>query len=120
MISFLVRYKKKSSRLRVIQEVSKMSEEEKNKPIRKARIGRFQISIWKRKRIIKARNDFDCEREIEQVRACIQYSRFNKMTNSFDNQRVWCNPDELRSLVEVLDKLNDDVGGDEDAEPESA
>jgi len=97
-----------------------MSEENKNKPIRKARIGRFQISIWKRKKLIEARNGFDCEREVEQIRACVQYSRFSKTRNEYDNQRIWCNPDELRNLVEVLDKLNDSIGGVEDAESESA
>ena len=97
-----------------------MSEEKKNKPMLKARVGRFQVSIWKRKKLIKARNDFDCEREVEQVRACVQYSRFSKSRNEYDNQRIWCNPDELRNLVEVLDQLNGDVGGDEDAESKSA
>ena len=80
--------------------------EEKNKPLVKKRLGRFQVSIWKRKKLFKARNDYDVEREIEITRACIQYSKYNKTTNTWNNQTIWCNPDELRNLVQVLDELN--------------
>lgn len=80
--------------------------QEKNKPIKKNKVGRFQISIWKRTRIIPAKNDFDVEREVEQVRACVQYSRFNKLHQNWENQHIWCNPDELRNLAEVLDNMN--------------
>ena len=80
--------------------------EEKNKPLVKKRLGRFQVSIWKRKKLYKAKNDDDVEREIEITRACIQYSQYNKATNTWINQTIWCNPDELRNLVQALDDLN--------------
>jgi hypothetical protein len=85
------------------------------KPLVKKRLGRFQVSIWKRKKLLKAKNDYDCEREIEIVRACIQHSQYNKQTNTWTNQVIWCNPDELRNLVQVLDDLN---GFDEEARGE--
>ena len=43
--------------------------EESKKPLVKKRLGRFQVSIWKRKKLFKARNDYDVEREIEITRA---------------------------------------------------
>ena len=86
---------------------------ENKKPIVKKRLGRFQVSIWKRKKLFKARNDYDVEREVEIARACIQYSQYNKSTNSWTNQTIWCNPDELRNLVQLLDELN---GFDEEQE----
>ena len=78
----------------------------KNKPISKAKCGRFQISIWKRKKVIPARNDYDCEREVDVVRACIQYGRKSRVTGDWKNQSIWCNPIELRSLVQALDELD--------------
>ena len=79
---------------------------ENRQPLVRKRLGRFQVSIWKRKKLYKAKNDYDVEREVEIARACIQYSQYNKQTNSWTNQAIWCNPDELRNLVQVLDELN--------------
>lgn len=99
--------KRDSTRKMSSLEVEKMVEEkEKTKPIVSNRVGRFQISIWKKKRLIKAKNDFDVEREVETVRACIQYSRFQKIDRTWERQSIWCNCDELRNLAEVLDQFN--------------
>lgn len=81
-------------------------EANKSKPIIKERAGRFQISIWKRKRLVAAKNDFDVEREVETVRACIQYGRRIWSTDEWTNQCIWCDCDELRNLVRVLEQIN--------------
>jgi len=91
------------------------NENKRDGPISKSKVGRFQISIWKKKRLLEAKNDFDVEREIETVRACVQYSRFNRATNSWDNQSIWCNPEELHDLVTALENLN----GEDKEEKES-
>lgn len=78
-----------------------------NKPNKVVKTGRFQISIWKSNKLIKAKNDFDVEREVEQVRTCVQYSRFNKENQIWNNQRIWCTPHEIRDLAQCLDKLNE-------------
>ena len=88
-------------------------QDDKNGPVAKTHVGRFQVSIWKKKSIVKARNSFDFDREVERVRACIQYGRFNRVTKEWDNQSIWCNPDELRDLANVLDQLNDVIGGND-------
>ncbi len=77
-----------------------------NQPVIKNRVGRFQISIWKKKRVIPAKNDYDIEREYQTVRACIQYSRINKATEQWENQSIWCNPEDLKSLAELLNQLH--------------
>lgn len=75
-------------------------------PFIKHRVGRFQISVWKRKKIIPPQNGFIPEREEDIMRACVQFGSFNKATRTWDNQSIWCKPEELRDLANVLDQLN--------------
>ena len=82
-----------------------MANDEKQGPESKTRAGRFQVSLWRTKRRLAAKNDFEPEREVVSERACIQYSRLNRQTMGWDNQQVWCNVDELRDLSQALDKL---------------
>ena len=90
---------------------------EQNKPIMSKRIGRFQVSTWCFKRLRKAKNDFDAERECEVFRACVQYSKYDRRSGRFERQQIWCDPIELRSLAAVLDGLGDDEAeGGEQAE----
>ena len=83
---------------------------DKNRPIKKTPVGRFQISLWRNKRIIPATHDFDAEREFISERICIQYSRLNRLSQSWENQQVWCNPDELRDLSQAIDKFGQQEG----------
>lgn len=85
-------------------------EQEKFKPIQKAKSGRFQVTIWKRKKVIPVRADkadFDAEREVEQLRASIQYSIYNSYIRNWINKVIWCDPEDLRSLCMALDELNE-------------
>lgn len=87
--------------------------EDKKGPIAKKQVGRFQISIWKRRKIVPADDSrFRPEREYDVVRACVQYSRYRRSTRDFENQRIWCDPDDLRCLAQVLDELGEDDAGD--------
>ena len=89
-------------------------EGKKRGPISKKQIGRFQVSTWRRRKVVPAKSDFEAEREYDVVRACVQYSRCNRLTGDWNRQHIWCNPDELRDLAGVLDSLGDDEGGDND------
>jgi hypothetical protein len=53
---------------------------EKNRPYHEARVGRFRITLWRRTRTLHGKRDY---------------------------QTIWCQPDDLRDLVNALDKLND-------------
>ena len=84
------------------------NQNETNKPVTKTRVGRFQMSIWRRKRLIPVQDqdDYGAERVVKMARACVQYGRFNRGKQRWENQSIWCNPDELRDLANVLDQLN--------------
>ena len=86
--------------------------QEKKGPMKKKQIGRFQVSIWKRRKVVPAKNDFGVEREVDIVRACVQYSQCNRQTGEWERKQIWCNPEELRNLGRVLDELGDHDGGD--------
>ena len=80
-------------------------ESENKGPISKNRIGRFQVSLWMRNRTIAARHEYDVERTFVSRRACVQYSRWNKITRGWENQSIWCSWDELRDLIQALEAL---------------
>ena len=91
-----------------------MEENKKTGPVAKKRMGRFQVSIWKRRKVVPADDGkFRPEREYDAVRACVQYSRYSRRTGEWNRQHIWCNPDELRNLAGVLDSLGDDKEGDD-------
>lgn len=79
---------------------------DKKGPVMKTGSGHFQVSIWKRNRVVAAKHDFEAERELVVVRACVQYSRWNKVRREWQNQSIWFSVDELRDLAQALDKLN--------------
>jgi len=78
--------------------------EKKNGPYKKSRMGRFQISLFRNKKIIPAKDDFSIEREFISERACIQYSQY--VQGEWRRQQIWCSPNEIRDLVNALDGLN--------------
>ena len=90
---------------------NKVEDSEKKNPLKKVRAGRFQISIWVFRRLLSS-GDKDSaiylEKWVDVERACIQYSTYNKATGQWKNQCIWCSIDDLRSLAEAYDKLNDE------------
>ena len=88
-----------------------MKDSGKNKPLYKARAGRFQISIWAFRRLLtngSPDSTFYLEKQVDVHRACIQYSTLNKATGQWKNQAIWCSVDDLRSLAMVIDKIEDE------------
>ncbi|MFC1550939.1 hypothetical protein ACFL6P_00100 [Candidatus Latescibacterota bacterium] len=81
--------------------------EENKGPYKKSRSGRFQISLFKTQRFISSRSDFESELPVAQVRACVQYSRYNHSKQDWDRNSIWCSPEELRDLGNALDGLVD-------------
>ena len=78
-------------------------------PVTKTRSGKFEVSIWHWKKIHSQPDetkDLFAEREIDVERACIRYSRWNRGSRTWDESIVWCCIDDLRSLVQALDDLN--------------
>ena len=82
------------------------NEQQASGAIQRAKVGRFQISVWQVSRRLKARGDFDVEREFTCLRACVRYSRFNHRLNEWENQNIWFDSEELRDLAQALDSLS--------------
>jgi len=95
-----------------------MDSDARKGPIAKSRSGRFQVTFWDTKVTIKAKNAFDIEREVDTVRACVQHSRFNRESETWENNSIWCNPRELGDLAEALEGLRDKQNGTESAPTE--
>jgi len=86
--------------------------------LRKTRVGRWQVTVMKRTMVRTAadpsKRDFIPEMEFEQLRTCVQLSRFNRRTKEWHNQQIWCDStDDLRGLVETVDKLNESASTEE-------
>lgn len=96
-----------------------------NRPLRKIRVGRFQISIWKFKQLLSnggRESTAYVEQWVDVERACIQYSTLNRATRQWENQCIWCPAEELRVLASVLDQFNDseDESSDEELRNDGA
>jgi hypothetical protein len=92
-----------------------------NSPLRKIRVGRFQISIWRFKKLLSnggKESTAYIEQWIDVDRACIQYSTKNRTTGQWENQSIWCPAEELRCLASVVDQFNKIEGGDEQSPPQ--
>lgn len=91
-----------------------------NKPDIKCKAGIFQLAGWKRKKVIPAKNDFDVEREVDQVNICLTAGI--RKNGKWENIQVWFRRSQFGNLKEVVDdfaeglkELNglDNEGGDE-------
>lgn len=83
-------------------------------PIRKSKSGKFEVSIWHWKKVIPPREEYRnlfAEREIDIHRACIRHSRWNRNAQEWKESTIWCSIDDLRSLVQALDQLEQDSTG---------
>ena len=92
---------------------TKLTTSKKNGPIKKVKVERFEISLWQFRRLLTSGSPDSTayhEQWVDVDRVCIQYSTFNRATNQYENQRIWCAPCDLRNLVNVLDNLG---GGEE-------
>ncbi len=90
-----------------------------NQPDIKCKAGVFQLAGWKTKKIIPARNDFDIEREIEQVNLCLTIGV--RKNGEWENIPVWFRTSQFANLKEVVDEFGKELkrlngmeeGGDE-------
>jgi hypothetical protein len=92
-------------------------EKKKRGPDLKVRKGRFAISLWTRTIVVPPKDEqrgYVPEREKVIEKACIQYSK--KWNGVWENQSIWCHPEELRVLQAAMDALDEAlVGGDEES-----
>jgi len=85
-----------------------------NKPDIKCKAGVFQLSCWKDSKIIPAKNDYDIEREFEQINICLSVGM--KRNGEWKNMQAWFRSSQFGNLKDVVDdfaeKLNElNMGG---------
>lgn len=80
-------------------------ESENKGPLNRSKIGRFQVSLWKRDKFVPPRHGYDTGCTVTVRSACVQYSRWNRISRSWENQSIWCDWDELRDLVQALEGI---------------
>jgi hypothetical protein len=73
----------------------------KNQPDIKCKAGVFQLAAWKKTRIIPAKNDFDIEREVEQVNLCLTTGI--RRNGEWKNVPVWFRLSQFANLKEMVD-----------------
>ncbi len=83
-----------------------MEKNNKKQPIYKDKAGRFKISVWKSERAIDDKN-FLMSKVVDTSKACIQYSQYNKNTNSWQTQQIWCFCNDVHNLVKLLDRIGE-------------
>jgi len=77
----------------------------KNKPDIQSKSGIFQISGWKNKKVIPAKNDFDIEREVEQVNICLNIGQ--RKDKEWKNVNAWFRASQFQNLKEVLEDFTE-------------
>ncbi|MBT4483460.1 MAG: hypothetical protein HOC71_07265 [Candidatus Latescibacteria bacterium] len=78
---------------------------DKTQPYRKSKSGRFQISLFKFEKVIRNGDTIRSEVIVDNIRVCVQYSKFNNRAGEWQRQQIWCTPEELRDLVDAIDNL---------------
>ncbi len=79
--------------------------DEKTKPYKSRKSGRFQISLFKFEKVIRAGDTIRSELIVENIRICLQHSYFNNNTGQWQRQQIWCSPEEIRDLINAIDNL---------------
>jgi hypothetical protein len=73
----------------------------------KCKSGIFQLAGWKNKKIIPAKNDFDIEREVEQVNICLTVGI--RKDGKWENIPVWFRRSQFGDLKEIVDGFAEEL-----------
>ena len=75
------------------------------KTVKQVRAGRFQITHWQ---VEHSNGDATMER------IYLRYGTYDKDIGKWNNQQIWFSPDELRDLVQALDRWDDEEEQDQE------
>ena len=90
---------------------------EKKNPVVKVRVGRFSLSLWRRRKLLASGNkDAICyvETPVSLDRVCLQHSVKNWQTGRWVNQQIWMSPEDVRNLLCLLDRFNEEIWNGEE------
>ena len=71
------------------------------------RNGIFQLSAWKTKKVIPAKNDYDTERVIEMTNICL--SAGVKQNGEWKNMQAWFRGSQFSDLKAVVDEFAEEL-----------
>jgi len=85
----------------------KTNKKDTNQPDIKCKSGIFQLAGWKRNRVIPAKNDYDVEREVEQVNICLTAGI--RKNGKWENIPVWFRVSQFGNLKEIVDDFAEEL-----------
>ena len=77
----------------------------KNKPDIQSKSGIFQISGWKKTKVIPAKNDFDIEREVKQINICLNIGQ--RKDSEWKNVNAWFRASQFQNLKEAMEEFTE-------------
>lgn len=73
----------------------------------KCKSGVFQLSAWKKKKVVPAKNDYDIERVFQTVSVCLSVGM--KKGEDWENVQAWFRASQLADLKQVVDDFAEQV-----------
>jgi hypothetical protein len=73
----------------------------------KCKSGVFQLSAWKKEKVVPAKNDYDIERVFQTVSVCLSVGM--KKGEDWENVQAWFRASQLADLKEVVDEFAEQV-----------
>jgi hypothetical protein len=93
-----------------VPKMKKESEKRKTKqPDIRVKQGVFQLSAWKRTKVIPARNDYDVEREVTQISICLSVGQ--RRDGQWNNVQAWFRSSQFEQLEEAVDEFREQLKG---------
>jgi len=78
-----------------------------NQPDVRIKEGVFQLSGWKTKKVIPAKNDFDVERTFERVNICLSVGM--KQNGKWNNVQAWFGRSQFGDLKAAVDEFAEEL-----------
>jgi hypothetical protein len=75
-----------------------------NPPQIRCKSGRFQLSGWKNKKVVPAKNDFDVERVYEDVSICLSVGV--KRKKGWENVQAWFRSSQFGDLKQAVEDFS--------------
>ncbi len=96
------------TRQEVLKKMAKKQEKKSGKqPDIKMRNGIFQLSAWKTKKVIPAKNDYDTEKVFERINICL--SAGMRQDGKWKNTQAWFTTSQFGDLKTTIDEFAEEL-----------
>jgi hypothetical protein len=107
-LPFLLYASGMKTRQEVLKKMAKKQEKNSGKqPDIKTRNGIFQLSAWKTKKVIPAKNDYDTERVFERINICL--SAGMRQDGKWKNVQAWFTTSQFGDLKATIDEFAEEL-----------